>query len=140
MMRGGGERLGGMMLGRLRALNLTAEQWTRVREIHQNTQKQVIPKQAEVRVAEIELCQLMQAATPNMSQIDAKIAEISTKRADVQKLHVRALIQVRGVLTPEQLQKFLDPTWRPALGKGAAGNEEGPMLRRRMMRQMQDDD
>ncbi len=124
----------GMMMRRLAALDLSSDQWARVRQIHLDTQKQIIPKQADVRVAQIDLQQLMQVDQPNMNQIDAKITEIATKRAEVQKLRVRMLMQVRGVLTDEQRQKFLNPAWHPSEAQGPAGLENRPMLRRRMMR------
>lgn len=123
----------GMMMRRFQALNLSTDQWKRVRQIQQDSQKQVIPKEAEVRVSEIELHQLMQADQPNMSQIEAKIAEIGTKRVDIHKLRVRALMQARTVLTDEQRQKLLDPAWRPE-ARGPVDLEDFPMLRRRMMR------
>ena len=123
-----------LMTRRLEGLDLSSDQWRRVRQIHEDTQKQVIPKQAEIRVAQIELRQLMQADQPNMGQIDAKIAEITSKQADVRKLQVRTALQVRTVLTAEQRQKFLDPAWHPSGAQGPAGLENRPMLRRRMMR------
>jgi len=114
---------------RLQALDLSADQWSRIREIHQNTQKQVIPKQGEIRVAQIELQQLLQAAQPNMTQVQAKVTQISTLRSQVQMLRIQGLIQVRGVLTDEQRQKFLNPSWHPAKPDTGAR----PMYRRQMM-------
>jgi len=103
----------GMGLMRLQALNLTSDQWARVRRIQEDFQKQIIPKQSDIRVAQIELQQLLQATQPNMNQVNAKLTAIGNLRTQIQTLRTQELIQIRGVLTQEQLTKFLDPSWQP---------------------------
>jgi len=128
-MRGRGQGVGGgMLMRRLFALDLSSDQTTRVRGIMANAQKQAIPKEADIRVKQIELRELTQQPQPNMPQIDAKVGEISNAQKDVQLIRVHAMLQARAVLTPDQLQKFLSPTWRPAAGPmpGRQGQRPAP--------------
>jgi Spy/CpxP family protein refolding chaperone len=132
----------GMGLMRLQALNLTSEQWTRVRQIQQDFQKQIIPKQGEMRVIQIDLQQLLQATQPNMNQVQAKLTAIGNLRTQVQVLRTQEFVQVRGVLTADQLTKFLDPSWTPPcmmpgmqqpmapMPGRAPGAGHGPMMNR----------
>jgi len=116
----------GMLAGRLFALDLTSDQATRIRDVMENAQKQAISKQADIRVKRIELGDLLRQAQPNTAQIEAKVADISTTQKDVELIHVRAMLQARGVLTPAQLQRFLDPTWNPAGGQMPGCQGRGP--------------
>ena len=109
----GGER---MMMRRMMALDLSSEQTAQVREIRTNTQKQIIPKRAAVEVMHVELRELMHVAQPNERSIASKVSDISDLREEIQMIEIRARLAARGVLTPEQLERFLDPTWRPAMG------------------------
>lgn len=125
----------GMGLMRLQALNLTSDQWARVRRIQEDFQKQIIPKQSEIRVAQIDLQQLLQATQPNMNQVNAKLTAIGNLRTQIQTLRTQEMIQIRGVLTQEQLTKFLDPSWQPpcamqGMQAPAPGAGRRPMMNR----------
>ncbi|MBN1573778.1 MAG: Spy/CpxP family protein refolding chaperone [Deltaproteobacteria bacterium] len=54
-----------------------------------------------------ELFTLINKEDPNLEEIDKKIAEISALELDMEKIFVRKIISVRGVLTPDQV-KLLD--------------------------------
>ena len=121
---------GQRMLHRLRGLELTSEQWTQVREIQTNTEKQVVRKKADLRVLQIEKRELMHSESPSPNDIESKIRQISEVRADIQILHANAMLAVRRVLTEEQLEKFLDPSWRPDPPADAPGRRSGMMRNR----------
>jgi len=131
MMDGMGMGRGGMLMRRLFALNLSDDQVTRIRGIMENTEKQAIPKKADIHVKDIELLQLLEQPQPAASQIDAKVGEISNAKRDLELVYVHALLQVRGVLTADQLQQFLNPTWHPSGMQMQGGAGQGPMRRER---------
>lgn len=132
---GGGRAGRGMGLMRLQALDLTSDQWSRVRRIQDDFQKQIIPKQGEIRVAQIDLQQLLQATQPNMNQVNSKITAIGNLRTQIQTLRAQEMVQIRGVLNAEQLTKFLDPNWTapcpmPGMQGGTPGAGRRPMMSR----------
>jgi Spy/CpxP family protein refolding chaperone len=108
-----GPRGGDYTARRMMALELTTEQAQRMETIRANTAKQIAPKQAQIQVKRIEMSELMRQANPNARQVDAKIKEIGDLRNEIQTLRVRGRLEVRSVLTPEQLEKYLDPAWCP---------------------------
>lgn len=55
-----------------------------------------------------ELHLLIAAQDPDLTAIDAKITEISVIQAQIEKLIVGQIIDIRGVLTPEQQKLLLD--------------------------------
>ena len=117
-MGGGGGRMGQrgnakVMLHRILALDLTSEQATRVRAIQQNVEKQIIPKRATLDVKRIELRELMHQTNVNQRAVTNKLKEINDVRGEIAQLRVNAQLEARGVLTGEQLERYLDPTWRP---------------------------
>jgi Spy/CpxP family protein refolding chaperone len=94
---------GAMML---HGLDLTPEQQKKVAVIHERAQRQMIQQQADVRIATMDLQQLMRAETPDKAKIDAQIDKVAQLRAGMQKSHTATLLEVRALLTPEQLKKF----------------------------------
>lgn len=100
-------------LHRIFALDLTTEQANRVRTIQQNVEKQIIPKRATLDVKRIELRELMHQANVNQRAVTNKLKEINDVRGEIAQLRVNAQLEARGVLTGEQLERYLDPTWRP---------------------------
>ena len=104
-MRGGGPA-GGMMLRAVMSLDLTADQRQAIQTIHTNAQKEVIRKQADIRVKQIELGELMAASSPNRSQIEAKVREIGSLRTEVQLIRTNCHLQTRSQLTAEQIQQL----------------------------------
>jgi len=104
---------GMMIFHRLRGLDLTSEQWDQIREIRTNTEKQVIRKRADLQVLRIEKRELMHSDSPSASDVESIIRRMGDIRTEIQILHANAALQVRGVLTEEQREKLLDPSWRP---------------------------
>jgi Spy/CpxP family protein refolding chaperone len=94
---------GAMML---HGLDLTADQQKKVEAIHERAQRQMIQQQADLRIATMDLQQLMRADSPDKAKIDAQIDRVSQLRAGMQKSHTATLLEVRTLLTPEQRKKF----------------------------------
>jgi Spy/CpxP family protein refolding chaperone len=94
---------GAMML---HGLDLTSEQQKKVEIIHERAQRQMVQQQADVRIATMDLQQLMRAETPDQAKIDAQIDKLAQLRAGMAKSHTATLLEVRALLTPEQVKKF----------------------------------
>ena len=93
---------GAMML---KGLGLTADQQKKVAVIHERAQRQMIQQQADLRIATMDLQQLMRAETPDRTKIDAQIDKLAQMRAGMQKSRTATLLEVRALLTPDQLKK-----------------------------------
>lgn len=90
----------------LKTLNLTAEQQEKVDAIHGKLARQMVQVEADVRIAEMDMQQLMSAETLDKARIDAQIDRVSQLRAGMQKSRIATLFEIRALLTPEQLKKF----------------------------------
>jgi Spy/CpxP family protein refolding chaperone len=90
----------------LKALDLTAEQQKKVDVIHEKQARLMVQAQADLRIAEMDMQQLMRAETPDKAKIDAQIDKLSQLQAGIQKSRTATLFEIRALLTPEQLKKF----------------------------------
>jgi Spy/CpxP family protein refolding chaperone len=98
----GGPKCGPM----LKALDLTAEQQKKSDAIHEKQARQMVQAEADMRIAEMDMQQLMSAETLDKAKIDAQIDKLSQLRAGMQKSRIATLFEIRALLTPEQLKKF----------------------------------
>lgn len=96
-----GRMYGKMTMG-MKALDLTPEQSARARDIYTEFRKQAIKTGSEVKIAEIDLYDLLRADPVNMERVRAKIGEINSKKADLMMAGVRGMEEFKKVLTPEQ--------------------------------------
>ena len=72
-----------------------------------------------------ELNQMVETDNPDLSQVDAKIDEISKNMAVMQKSDIHMLIEVRGVLTSDQKTKLKQLQQSTQPGGGNQGNRAG---------------
>ena len=93
---------GAMML---KGLGLTADQQKKVAVIHEKQARLMVQAQADLRIATMDMQQLMRAETPDKAKIDAQIDKLAQLRAGMQKSRTATLLEVRALLTPEQLKK-----------------------------------
>jgi Spy/CpxP family protein refolding chaperone len=94
---------GAMML---KGLGLTADQQKKVAVIHEKQARLMVQAQADVRIAELDMQALMHAETPDKAKIDAQIDKLAQLQSGMKKSHTATLLEVRALLTPEQLKKF----------------------------------
>jgi Spy/CpxP family protein refolding chaperone len=93
-------------------LALTSAQVDSLRKLGTDAQRDAIKRQADRRLAELDLRTLMMpdAADPakamDMAKVEAKVREIEKLRADERVARIRSLEQSRQVLTPEQREKL----------------------------------
>jgi Spy/CpxP family protein refolding chaperone len=89
----------------LKGLDLTPEQQKKVAVIHEKQARHMVQAQADIRLAEMDMQQLMRAETPDRAKIDAQIDRLAQLRAGMQKSRAATLLEVRALLTPDQLKK-----------------------------------
>lgn len=104
---GGWESRQGMM----EKLNLTDEQSKKLDDIRYQHQKKAITMRADLEGARLDLGRLMRADTPDRRAIEAQIDKLSAARTSLEKDRVGQMLEMRAVLTPEQLK-----TWRSMRG------------------------
>lgn len=90
------------------ALGLTDTQTQQIRDIFKANRDQVRPLVQSLMTEKRAERALIQAATVDEPAIRAQAAKVAAVEADLAVEHARIANQVRGVLTPEQVQKVQD--------------------------------
>lgn len=135
---GKGKGHGGMMVGKgsgghflhlVYELDLTDEQQKAIETMHFNHWKEVVRKEADLKVTEIELQEIFAQEPVKMSDAEKKIRAIAGYRADLEIMHLKEREAVKAILTPEQLEK-LNKELRAErheimIGKGGIGMHDG---------------
>ncbi len=85
---------------------LTEEQKEKISDMRSEHMKNMVQLRADAKVLKAELDQLTIANKPNMDKINAKIDELSTKKAEIAKAKYKHLQNVRSQLTDEQRTVF----------------------------------
>jgi Spy/CpxP family protein refolding chaperone len=117
----------GPMLRMLKTeLALSDGQEKQLKDIVYQTTKTRIKQRADVRVAELELQQLLDADPVEMGKVEAKLKDIEGLRTALRLNLIKAHEQAKGVLSPEQRQKFEGihdrmPGMRGMMGEGGMG-------------------
>jgi Spy/CpxP family protein refolding chaperone len=88
--------------------------------------KQNLQARADMGVARIDLAKLMRAERPDREAIAAQIDRIAELRATMAKARMNALLDARGVLTPEQLKKARELHGGRGMGPHAGLDPGGP--------------
>jgi len=113
----------GMMRGQMdmaqmrKTLALSDEQSEKMRAGLRPLQKEAILTLASLKVAELELADLLAGAKVDFGKVEAKLKEIEAMRTNVRLAHLKAAEAVKGVLSKEQLeqlQKAVESTPVPA--------------------------
>ena len=110
--RGRAHSPSGLALRHQKDLALTPAQVDGLRQLDTDARREAIKRQADRRLAELDLRTLMAAdpADPgkprDLARIEAKVREIEKMRADGRVARIRGMEQSRQVLTPEQQEKL----------------------------------
>lgn len=101
-----GERpLISMMLGRREELGLSSEQVRSLERLRTDFERDAVKTQGDLRVAELDLGEILKADSVDVKQAEAKVREIERLRADLRVGRIRAIEQAKAVLTQEQREK-----------------------------------
>ncbi len=87
-------------------LKLSDEQKAKIHELMISHRKDMINKNAEREIAEVELFELMQKDNPDMNAIREKMQKIANINVDQQFSAFKLSMDVKNVLTEEQWKEF----------------------------------
>lgn len=110
-------------LGHRVELGLTPQQVEALERLRAGFQREAIKKDADLRVAEMDLVALRRADPLDLAQVEAKVREIERLRADLRVARIRTIEQGRAQLTPEQREKlrtFVAPGHPPSRPRAGA--------------------
>lgn len=86
-------------------LELTDEQVTSLKSIKMDFMKGEIQKEADLKLAELELKELMSAEKLNMVKVEKMIKNMHAMKAEKKIAHLKAFEKAKTILTPEQMEK-----------------------------------
>jgi len=95
-----------LMLRNREKLGLSDDQVKKLEQLRSDFEKETIRNEADIRVAEIDLNNLLQAASADLPKIEGKIREIERLRADLRIARLRAIEKGKALLTVEQGRKL----------------------------------
>jgi hypothetical protein len=87
-------------------LGLTLQQVDALERLRISFQREAIKRDADLRVAEMDLAVLRRAEPVDLAQVEAKVREIERLKADLRVARIRTIEQGRAQLTPEQREKL----------------------------------
>jgi Spy/CpxP family protein refolding chaperone len=91
-----------IMLHHRADLGLSAEQVSRLEALRGDFAREAIRREADLRIAELDLRTLLDQDPVDLARVEAKIRESAQVRADLRIARLRAIEQGKAVLTPEQ--------------------------------------
>lgn len=103
--RRGGAGMHQMMMARFAQLDLSDVQRDKMRDIHEGMMRKNIQRQADLKLAMLDLHKAMSSDKPEPTAVNSQIDKVARLRADGMKAHFDAMMQAKAVLTPEQWKK-----------------------------------
>lgn len=109
-----------MILQQREALKLTAEQEQRLRALRADYEKEAARRGAEIRMAEVDLRELLNAEAPDLAKAEELVKRIAAAQGELRFARIRAIQAGLAVLTKEQRQQFerLARSAPPMMGMG----------------------
>jgi len=89
-------------------IGLKKEQKEQIRKIHFEIQKKLVNLTKDRELKEIELRELLSEENPDMTKIENIVREISSLEAEIKLTRIRQLLELKKMLTEEQLNKLRD--------------------------------
>jgi len=90
------------MLEHRTELGLSGEQVARLEALRSDFMREAIRREAEIRIAELDLAALLEQDPLDLGRVEAKVREVAQLRADLRIGRLRTIEQGKGVLTAEQ--------------------------------------
>jgi Spy/CpxP family protein refolding chaperone len=97
-----------LLLRNREKVGLSDDQVKKLEELRADFEKESIKNDADVRVAEIDLTNLLQAQSVDLEKAEAKIRDIERLRGDLRIARIRAIEKGKALLTAEQRKKLQD--------------------------------
>ncbi len=87
-------------------LGLSADQVQSLERLRADFQREAIRRDADLRIAEMDLATLLEKDPVDLGQVEAKVKEIERQRGDLRLARIRAIEQGKAQLSPEQRGKL----------------------------------
>jgi Spy/CpxP family protein refolding chaperone len=113
----------------LMGLDLDEDQKTLIGEIKSRMMKDAIRRRADMRIAQIELKDLLIKDPVDMKAVEAKVKQLEMMRTEMHLSHIKAMEDIKTKLTPEQRKKFREMMEAGPMmeGMGMMYNKKGGM-------------
>lgn len=112
MMPGAGSPMQGPGIGLLlnksvqEELDLSDKQVEKIQKVFNDMQSSMIDLRAEMQHMRLEMRQLMAADQPDEKAISQLVQKINDKRAEMEMARIKAMLEVKKILSDEQFEKF----------------------------------
>src|SRR5271157_1165408 len=93
-------------------LGLDEKQKETLRQIHFRTMKDTVRKRADIKVAKIELREILSKDTVDMAAAESAVKKIEGLKAEMKMMHIKAMEEIKSNLNPEQRKKFTEMIMR----------------------------
>ncbi len=113
-----------LMLQRRQELGLTPDQVARLETLRGEFTREAIRRDADIRIAELDLAALLDPDPLDMAKVEAKIRALAELRADLRIARIRVIEQGKAVLTAEQRARL-----QGVLGGGGPGPRPSAAVR-----------
>lgn len=95
-----------VMLSHRDELGLSPAQVQALERLRMEYQREAIKKDADLRVAEMDLATLLKADAVDLAKVESKVREVERARGDLRLARIRAIEQARAQLSPDQRAKL----------------------------------
>jgi Spy/CpxP family protein refolding chaperone len=95
-----------MALHHRERLSLSPDQTKTLESLRSEFEKKAIRQSAEIRVAEVELADLLRTEPVDMTKVEAALGRIEGLRTELRLTRIKTMEQGKAVLTPEQRKKL----------------------------------
>jgi Spy/CpxP family protein refolding chaperone len=87
-------------------VGLSADQVAKLKSIASSFEKESAKVGADLRVASIELREMLDLKATNIADIEAKVKQVESLKSSIRLSMIKAQIEARNLLTDEQLNKL----------------------------------
>ena len=92
--------------GMFKKLGLDEKQRAAIREIHLKTKKAMIMKKADIKVARIELQEILSKDPVDMTAAETTVKKIESLKSEIKMMRIKALEDIKSNLNAEQKKEF----------------------------------
>ena len=96
-----------MIIRNREKLDLSSDQVRNLERLRKDFEKQSIRKEADIRVAKLDLHALLDAQPVDMTKVEAKVREIERLRADLRFARIRAAQKAKEQLSVEHARNWM---------------------------------
>jgi Spy/CpxP family protein refolding chaperone len=89
----------------MRELDLSKDQREKIAAMREKQERSAIRMRADLQTSRLDLRRLMRSEKSDRMAINRQIDRLAQLRADMQKARVGMMLDMRGVLTPEQQER-----------------------------------